>query len=52
MKKEKIKRVTEKKTLKDSNSSQFPETHTFFRVPMKKVKIKVPTIIPNPVPVK
>jgi hypothetical protein len=42
----------EKKTLKETNSPQFPEVHTSFRVPMKKVNINVPTIMPKPVPAK
>jgi hypothetical protein len=52
MKNEKIKSPIEKKTLKDISSPQFPEVHTFFNVPIKKVKIKVPTIMPRPVPKK
>lgn len=52
MKKEKIKRPMEKNTLKVTNSPQFPEAHTSFTVPMKKVKIKVPTMMPRPVPKK
>jgi hypothetical protein len=52
MKNEKINNPMEKKTLKDKSSPQFPETHTSFSVPMKKVKIKVPTMMPNPVPKK
>jgi hypothetical protein len=50
MKNEKIKSPMEKKTLKDINSPQLPDTHTSFSVPIKKVKINVPTIIPSPVP--
>ncbi len=42
----------EKKTLEDNSSPQFPETQTSFSVPMKKVKIKVPTMMPRPVPKK
>jgi hypothetical protein len=50
MKNEKIKRPMEKKTLKDISSPQFSEAHTSFNVPIKKVKINVPTIMPRPVP--
>jgi hypothetical protein len=52
MKSEKMKRPTEKKTLKEINSPQFPEAHTFFKVAKKNMRIKVPTIIPRPVPEK
>jgi hypothetical protein len=52
MNKEKIKRPTEKKTLKEIKFPQFPLAHTSFRVPMKKVKMHVPTMIPNAVPKK
>ena len=44
MKKEKTNRAMEKKTLTEISSAQFPETQTSLRVPMKKVKIKVPTM--------
>jgi hypothetical protein len=30
----------------------FPEAHTSFTVPIKNVKIKVPTMMPRPVPKK
>jgi hypothetical protein len=50
MKKEKINRPIEKKTLNAINSAQLPEAQTSFRVPMKNVKIKVPTMMPSPVP--
>jgi hypothetical protein len=50
MKNEKIKSPIEKKTLKDINSPQLPEAHTSFSVPIKKVKMNVPTIMPKPVP--
>jgi hypothetical protein len=50
IKKEKINRATEKNTLKEIRSPQFPEAHTSFTVPIKKVKIKVPTMMPRPVP--
>jgi len=50
MKNEKIKSPIEKKTLKDISSPQFPEAQISFNVPIKKVKINVPTIIPRPVP--
>ena len=52
MKKEKINNPMEKKTLRERSSPQFPEIQTSFSVPMKKVKIKVPTIMPRPVPKK
>ena len=52
MKNEKIKRAMEKKTLKEISRPQSPEAQTSFTVPMKKVKIKVPTMIPKPVPKK
>ena len=52
IKKEKMNNPIEKKTLKESNSFQFPEAQTSFRVPMKKVKMKVPTMMPRPVPKK
>jgi hypothetical protein len=52
MKKEKIKSATEKETLKDNRPPQSPDAQTSFTVPTKKVKIKVPTIIPRPVPKK
>jgi hypothetical protein len=52
IKSEKMKRPTEKKTLKDINSPQFPEAQTPFRVAKKNMRIKVPTIIPSPVPKK
>jgi hypothetical protein len=52
IKKEKTNRATEKRVLKDSNSSQSPDTQTCFSVPKKKVKIKAPAIIPKPVPKK
>jgi len=41
-----------KKTLNEMSSPQLPDAHTSFSVPIKKVKIKVPTIIPSPVPKK
>ncbi len=50
MKSEKINYPMEKKTLKDNSSPPFPETQTSFSVPMKKVKIKVPTMMPRAVP--
>jgi hypothetical protein len=50
IKKEKMKRPIEKKTLKDISSAQLPEIQTSLRVPTKKVKMKVPTRIPSPVP--
>jgi hypothetical protein len=50
MKNEKIKSPIEKKTLNDISSPQFPEAHTSFSVPMKKVKMNVPTMMPSPVP--
>jgi len=51
MKNEKMKRTREKKTFKETSCPQFPETHTSLRVPIKKVKINVPTMIPKPVPI-
>jgi hypothetical protein len=50
MKKEKTNSPIEKKTLKEMSCPQSPELHTSFSVPMKNVKIKVPTRMPNPVP--
>jgi hypothetical protein len=50
MKKEKIKRPIEKKTLNDINPTQLPDVQTSFKVPMKNVNIKVPTMMPRPVP--
>ena len=52
IKKEKINRAIEKKTLKEISSAQFPDVQTSFIVPMKNVKINVPTMIPRPVPIK
>ena len=52
MKKENTNNPMEKKTLKDISSSQFPDAQTSFNVPIKKVKMNVPTIIPKPVPKK
>lgn len=52
MKKENTNSPMEKKTLKDNSCPQSPETHTSLRVPIKKVKINVPTRIPSPVPKK
>ncbi len=52
IKNEKTKRAMEKKTLNEINSLQFPEAQISFSVPIKKVRINVPTIIPNPVPKK
>jgi hypothetical protein len=52
MNNEKINNEIEKKTLKETSCPQSPETQTSFIVPIKKVKIKVPTIMPNPVPKK
>jgi len=42
----------EKKTLREINSPQLPETHTSLTVPIKNVKMNVPTRIPRPVPAK
>lgn len=47
IKKEKIKSPMEKKTLNEIRSPQLPDAQTFFRVPIKKVKIKVPTMMPR-----
>jgi len=52
MAKEKIKKIREKNVLKESKPSQLPDAHTSFKVPMKKVKINVPAIMPMPVPMK
>ena len=52
IKKEKINRAIEKKTLKEISSAQLPDAKTSFNVPMKNVKINVPTMIPRPVPIK
>lgn len=52
MKKEKMNSATERNTLKETKSAQLPDDQTSFNVPKKKVKIKVPTKIPNPVPQK
>ena len=52
MNREKMKRATEKKTLKEMRFPQWPLAQTSLRVPMKKVKINVPTIMPKPVPKK
>jgi len=52
MKREKINSPTEKKTLKEISCLQSPAIQTSLIVPMKKVKIKVPTRMPNPVPTK
>ena len=52
IKNEKINSAIEKNTLRDMSSPQFPEDHTSFNVPIKKVKMKVPTIMPRPVPAK
>jgi hypothetical protein len=49
---EKINKPIEKNTLKDNNPAQSPEIQTSLRVPIRNVKIKVPTIIPRPVPAK
>ena len=40
--KEKINSPMEKNTLKEISSPQFPLAHTSLRVPIKKVKMKVP----------
>lgn len=50
MKNEKTKRATEKITLKERRPPQFPLAQTSRTVPTKKVKMKVPTMIPRPVP--
>ena len=42
-------RAIEKKALRDNNSPQLPEAQTSLRVPMKNVKMKVPTRMPRPV---
>jgi hypothetical protein len=52
IKKENTKRAIEKKTLKDISSAQLPDTQISFKVPIKNVNIKVPTMIPSPVPKK
>jgi hypothetical protein len=52
IKREKMNSPTEKKTLIEINCAQLPEAQTSLTVPMKNVKIKVPTIIPKPVPKK
>ena len=52
MKKEKTNKPIEKNTLNEINSPQLPEVQTSFNVPIKKVKMKVPTMIPSPVPAK
>jgi hypothetical protein len=52
MKNEKMNRTTEKITFPETSCPQSPLAHTSLRVPMKKVKTKVPTIIPSPVPKK
>ena len=52
MKNEKIRRATEKKTLKDNSTPQLPEVHTSLRAPPKKVKTKIPIKTPMAVPQK
>jgi len=52
MNREKMKSATEKKTFREMRFSQLPLAQTSLRVPMKKVKINVPTIMPKPVPAK
>jgi hypothetical protein len=52
MKREKTNRPIEKKTFEERSWFQSPLAHTSLRVPMKKVKMNVPTVIPNPVPAK
>ncbi len=49
---EKTKRATEKKTFEEKSSPQFPLAQTSLSVPMKKMKMKVPTMMPRPVPKK
>ena len=50
MKNEKTNSPTEKKILSDNSSPQFPDAHISFNVPIKKVNMNVPTMIPRPVP--
>jgi hypothetical protein len=50
MKKEITNNPIEKKTLNDHSALQLPDAQTSLRVPIKKVKMKVPTRIPTPVP--
>ena len=52
IKNENAKSPREKKTLNDISWPQSPEDQTSFRVPIKNVKMKVPTRIPSPVPKK
>jgi len=52
IKNEKTNSATEKSTLNEISLPQSPEAQTSFNVPMKKVKMKVPTMIPKPVPQK
>ena len=52
MNNEKTNNPIEKNTLNEISSAQLPEAQISFSVPIKKVKIKVPTIIPRPVPEK
>ena len=47
MKREKTKRPIEKKTLKEIRFPQLPLVQTSLRVPMKKVKMNVPTMMGN-----
>jgi hypothetical protein len=50
MKNEKMKSAMERKTFQLNNSSHRPPAQTSLIVPMKNVKINVPTMIPRPVP--
>lgn len=52
IKREKTNKATEKMTLKEISWPHWPEDQICLMVPMKKVKMKVPTMIPNPVPKK
>lgn len=50
IKKENTNSAMEKTTLKEINSAQFPDAQTALSVPIKKVKMKVPTTMPRAVP--
>jgi hypothetical protein len=52
MRSEQTKRATEKRTFKEMSSLQLSLAQTSFSVPIKKMKMKVSTIMPSPVPKK
>ncbi len=52
MKNENTNSATDRNTFHEISAPQLPEAQTSLRFPMKKVKMKVPTRIPRPVPKK